>query len=271
MATGPLPSLHWNLWDYYIRPSGNYFSAKMGSQVEHIAYNYIRRTVWLINRSLGRSGNRRVDVQIINTAGKILHSGSLDVTTTPNSSNNITSLSSVLGHHTEEEVVFLKLVLTDRDTVLSRNVYWIAKKTDLLDWASSDWRHTPITEFSDFTPLNKLLAAIVEMSVAGNIRDGEAAVTLENLSSIPAVFISLSAINADGHEVLPLTWSDNYVTLWPGEKLTLALKTLKGAGPGFITAVRMLGKNVEEVGTCSPITKGYVLLLETTDSSLSPY
>jgi len=259
MLTGALPKLHWNLWDYYMRPSGNYFGAKKGSQVEHVAYDYVRQTVWLTNRSLGRSGSRRVDLQIIDTAGKVLHGDTFDVSTSPNSSKNIRSLSSVLKAHGDEKLVFLKLVLADGDTVLSRNVYWLSPgTTDKLAWDKSDWRHTPVAEFSGFTKLNELPSATVDVKVAWEgdnmpAADGEtpqrrAVVTLENLTTAPAFFISLSLVDAHGQEVLPLTWSDNYVTLWPRETLALTAQPLKGT-VGTPVAVLLWGKNVAKVST----------------------
>ncbi|KAK4445405.1 glycoside hydrolase superfamily [Podospora aff. communis PSN243] len=249
MLTGALPKLHWNLWDYYMRPSGNYFGAKQGSQVEHVAYDYVGQSVWLINRSLDRSGQRRVDVQVIDSSGNTLHSEAFDTTTAPNSSRNILSLSSVMGRHIDKDIVFLRLALFDRDTNLSRNVYWLSPKTsDVLDWGKSHWRHTPVSEFSDFTQLNALPAATVGVKVVWeNDDDGErqAAVTLENQSTVPAVFIALSVVDDGGNEVLPLTWSDNYVTLWPRESLILTAKALRGA-TGNGVAVRVRGRNVEQ-------------------------
>ena len=248
MLTGALPSLHWNLWDHYMRPSGNYFGAKKGSQLEHVAYDYVRKAVWLINRSLNEPGHRQVDIQIINKDGKVVYSndGAMDITTAPNSSKNVASLVSVL-QRIEEDAVFLKLALMDGDMIISRNVYWLSPKTeDVLDWDRSDWRHTPASEYSDLTWLNTLLKATVSVAVTGDLRKGEASVLLENLSSAPAVFISLSLVDAEGEEVLPLIWSDNYVTLWPKEKMTVDVKTLEGA-VGIPASVRIWGKNVEQV------------------------
>ncbi|KAK0627979.1 glycoside hydrolase superfamily [Immersiella caudata] len=248
MLTGALPKLHWNLWDYYMRPSGNYFGAKQGGQMEHVAYDYARKSIWLINRSIDRSGQRRVDVQIIDGTGNTLHGDAVDVTTAPNSSKDILSLSSVMGRHVDKDIVFLKLVLFDGDGVLSRNVYWLPPKTsDVLDWDRSNWRHTPVSEFSDLTSLGSLPTATIsaKVSLQGDGTERTAVVILENQSTVPALFIALSLVDDDGREVLPLTWSDNYVTLWPRESLTLTAKPLQGAS-GIPAAVRIWGRNVEQ-------------------------
>jgi exo-1,4-beta-D-glucosaminidase len=48
-----------------------------------------------------------------------------------------------------------------------------------------------------------------------------AAVTLENQSGGPAFFIRLTLVDSQGDEVLPVFWSDNYITLFPNETVRL--------------------------------------------------
>jgi len=239
MLTGAFPSLHWNIWDYYMRPSGGYFGAKVGSRLEHVAYDYVRKVVHLINRSLNTSGNRTVEIQIIDTAGSALYNGSVATTTTANTSKNITSLSTALDG--AKDLVFLRLVLRDdKSATLSRNVYWISRSLDALDFAKSDWYYTPVSRYSDYTALSKLGPANVTATAK---RDGAVTmVTLENLSGVPAFFVSLSLVDGSGSDVLPLTWTDNYVTLWPKETLSLTAKVLGGAAEP--SALSIVGKNV---------------------------
>ncbi|KAK0718617.1 glycoside hydrolase superfamily [Lasiosphaeria miniovina] len=175
-------------------PGGGYFGAKTGSRAEHVTFDYVRQAVYLVNRSLGKAGPRTVDIQVIDTAGK-----------------TIASLKSALSGI--KDVVFVRLVLSDSASgaVLSRNFV------------------TPVTTYSDYTALNKLAAASVAATATqtkdgGGGGGGAVAVTLENLSSVPAFF------------------SDSYVTLWPREKLTLMATPLGGAAAG--AAVLLAGKNV---------------------------
>ncbi|KAK0714091.1 glycoside hydrolase superfamily [Lasiosphaeria miniovina] len=244
MLTGAYPSLHWNVWDYYMHPAGGYFGAKAGSRQEHVTYDYVRQAVYLVNHSLGKTGPRTVDIQVIDTAGKLTYSGSVAAATAPNASKNIASLKSALGGI--KDVVFLRLVLSDTKSgaVLSRNVYWLAKTTDVLDWDNSDWFVTPVTTYSDYTALNRLAAANVTVTAAQQqlAKSGPVTVTLENLSAVPAFFVSLNLVDKAGHDVVPLTWSDNYVTLWPKEKLTLTATPIGGASAG--ASVLVTGKNV---------------------------
>ncbi|KAK3314339.1 glycoside hydrolase superfamily [Apodospora peruviana] len=241
MLTAAFPSLHWNIWDYYMHPAGGYFGTKVGMRLEHVAYDYAHKAVYLVNHSLDKKGARSVDVQVIDTSGKVTYNTTVSASTTPNTSKSIVSLTKALNNI--KDVVFLRLALSDdKGAVLSRNVYWISKAIDTLDWENSEWYVTPVTKFADYTALNKLAAANVTATVTKTSAGaGMAAVTLENKSSVPAFFIILNLVDTKGQDVVPLTWSDNYVTLWPKEKLTLTVKSMGGAVPA---AVQISGKNV---------------------------
>ncbi|KAL2194454.1 glycoside hydrolase family 2 protein [Corynascus similis CBS 632.67] len=242
MLNSAWPNLHWNLWDYYMRPAGSYFGAKSGARMENLAFDYVKKAVWLVNRSLDKDGERIVRVDVVDMHGKVLHQDSTVTKTVPNTSENILSLEGVLGNVTD--VVFLRLILEDvqeEGHVLSRNVYWVAREPDVLEWDDSEWYVTPVTSYSNFTTLNNPSEAEVNVDI---VWDGEGVdVTLENMSEVPAFFISLTLVDTDGRDVLPVTWEDNYVTLWPGEKLGLRGKTFGAdAEP---SEVIMRGKNVE--------------------------
>ena len=47
--------------------------------------------------------------------------------------------------------------------------------------------------------------------------------TLENGSKVPAFFIRLNLVDAEGGDVVPVVWYDNYVTLFPGEMLQIGV------------------------------------------------
>jgi exo-1,4-beta-D-glucosaminidase len=241
MLNNAWPSLHWNLWDYYMRPAGSYFGAKVGARMENVVFDYVRRAVWLVNRSLDKHGDRLVEVEVMDLHGKVVYNDKVATTTTPNTSKNIASLQDVLANVTD--VVFLRVALYDAHkpgNVLSRNVYWVAKEPDVLEWASSTWYVTPVSTYVDYTALNKLQPAHVKARGAWNRHGVD--VTLENTAAVPAFFVSLNLVDKDGRDVLPVTWEDNYVTLWPGESMTLRA-TVLGAGNAPWEVV-VAGKNV---------------------------
>ncbi|KAG5208097.1 Exo-beta-D-glucosaminidase [Trichophyton interdigitale] len=221
MLNSAWPNLHWALFDYYLKPMASYFGTKTGARIEHAIFDYREQAVYLINHSNSRSGTRSVTIDLINIDGKSLSHDIMKADTIPLKSQK---LSKVSGLDKNSDVSFLRLVLKDGTSeVLSRNVYWLPRKGDVLDWGNSTWYHTPVTEYADFTPLVKLRKADVRVDVNVQSRT-KIRVSLQNKSNHPAFFIRLSLLDkATGDEVTPVFWEDNYVTLWPHERLELGV------------------------------------------------
>jgi len=109
---------------------------------------------------------------------------------------------------------------------MSRNVYWLSTQTDELDWAHSNWYLTPVTRYADLSPLQSLPTVTSEVRATMRHEGAEdiATVTLTVPPSAKAVafFQQVSMKRtAGGEPILPILWSDNDVTLWPGESRTL--------------------------------------------------
>jgi exo-1,4-beta-D-glucosaminidase len=69
-------------------------------------------------------------------------------------------------------------------------------------------------------------------------------ISIRNTSPVPAVFIRLHLVDASGNDVLPVRWSENYLTLWPGEKLDVAISYDAGSYAGAQVVAN--GMNVAE-------------------------
>ena len=220
MLNNAWPSLHWNQIDYYNHPAGSYFGTKVGSRIEHVAYNYNNNHVYLINQGLAGAGERTVEMELMDTKGNLLAKDTVKTQTQPNTSRK---LAAVPGLGKIQDVAFLRLVLTGADgAVLSRNVYWLATSLDELEWGRSTWFFTPVKTFADYTALNDLQpASLVVTAVRSSSSSNSALVTLDNQSDVPAFFVRLNLVDTDGEDIVPVLWSDNYVTLWPNEKLVL--------------------------------------------------
>jgi len=125
---------------------------------------------------------------------------------------------------------FIELELSSADgKPVSRNVYWLSTRADVLDWAKSNWYLTPLTQYGDLTALKSLPAATSEIH-ATTTHDGHEDVTTVTLSvpaSSPAValfqHVSIKR-GVHGDLALPIRWTDNDITLWPGESVTLTAR-----------------------------------------------
>lgn len=250
MLNGAWPNLHWQLFDYYFSPAGSYFGTKMGARPEHVAYDYEAHTVYLINRhnalAANDTGKRTVSIDLIDTTGKTLSRQNITAQTKPNSSQQVAN---VTGINQIKDVAFLRLVLEDptSNTVLSRNVYWLSSKNDVLEWDQTTWWYTPTTSYADYTALNKLANATVAVKVqpARSSTAGTTGLTvsLQNKSNTPAFFIRLVLTDTQTQDAItPVYWSDNYVTLFPQESLNLTVEFNLTASRS--PAVEISGRNV---------------------------
>jgi exo-1,4-beta-D-glucosaminidase len=246
MLNNAWPSLHWHLYDWYMNPAGAYFGARKANEPLHIQYSYDDGAIVLVNHTLTDAHGLRARVRVRNLDGSVRYDKSfagLDLS--GNHTLAITTLPAISGL-SRTYFVELELASSDGQSV-SRNVYWLSTQKDVLDWKNSNWYLTPLTQYADLTALQSLPAATSNVH-ATTRRDGDDDVTTVTLS-VPdsskavALFQHLSIRkSADGDAALPILWSDNDVTLWPGESLTV---TARYAAKG-ITApvVEVSGWNV---------------------------
>jgi exo-1,4-beta-D-glucosaminidase len=249
MLNNAWPSLHWHLYDYFLNPAGAYFGAKIANEPLHIQYSYDTRAIMLVNHTLNREHGLRAVIRVRNLDGSVAYERRLkDIDLKGNGAQQLAMLPALDGL---SRTYFIELELASAaGKSISRNVYWLSTQTDELDWANSTWYLTPVTRYADLTPLQSLPTATSEVHVTMRHEGAEdiASVTLTVPPSSKAValfqHVSIKQ-SAGGEPILPIQWSDNDVTLWPGESLTL---TAHFATSGAATpVVELTGWNVPTI------------------------
>ncbi|MDQ6648426.1 MAG: glycoside hydrolase family 2 [Pseudomonadota bacterium] len=238
MLNNAWPSLHWHLYDYFLNPAGAYFGAKKANEPVHIQYAYDTHAIVLVNQTLTDKHGLQARIRVRNLDGSVRYQRRLqDIDLAGNGTRQVAVLPTPAGM---SRTYFVELELESAEgEPISRNVYWLPTQPDELDWAHSNWYLTPVTQYADLTALQSLPAATCEVRAtlqrAG--ADDVITVTLKVPASSKAValFQHLSIKqSAGGPPVLPILWSDNDVTLWPGESLTL---TARYGGQGLAAPV----------------------------------
>jgi exo-1,4-beta-D-glucosaminidase len=238
MLNNAWPSLHWHLYDYFLNPAGAYFGAKMANEPVHIQYSYDSHAIMGINHTLDHEHGLQAIIRLRNLDGGVTFERHLkNVDLAENSARQLAVLPAVAGL---SRVYFIELELASSSgKAVSRNVYWLSTQTDELDWEHSTWYLTPVTRYADLTPLQSLPIATSE--VRATMRHEEAGYVASITLTVPpsstgvAMFQHVSIKRAAGGEpAVPVLWSDNDVTLWPGESLTL---TAQFAAAGIDTPV----------------------------------
>jgi exo-1,4-beta-D-glucosaminidase len=225
MLNNAWPSLHWHLYDYFLNPAGAYFGAKKANESLHIQYSYDTRAIMLVNHTLDSERGLQAGIRVRNLDGGIAYERRLkDIELAGNATRQLTALPALAGL---SRAYFIELELASANgKPISRNVYWLSTQSDELDWAHSNWYFTPVVQHADLTPLQSLPEATSEVRAtlrpegAGDI--ATVTLTVPPSSKAVALFQHVSIRrSAGGEPVLPILWSDNDVTLWPGESLTL--------------------------------------------------
>jgi exo-1,4-beta-D-glucosaminidase len=221
MLNNAWPGLIWHLYDFYLRPGGSYFGAKKAGEPVHVQYAYDDRSVVVVNSGLQAQKGLTASARVLDLGSKTLFEKSAPVEVGPDGSVKVFQIPEPAGL---TPTYFVALALEDASgRSVSRNVYWLSTKPDVLQWEKTQWYYTPLTQYADLRGLSQLPKA--EVKAMARFESGLARVTLENPSSGLAFFVHLAVRKgADGEEVLPVLWDDNYVTLLPGEKREIAAR-----------------------------------------------
>jgi exo-1,4-beta-D-glucosaminidase len=257
MLNNSWPSLIWHLYDYFLRPGGGFFGTQKACQPLHVMYAYDDRSVVVINDHPRAQEGLRVEARIINLDGKTLDVQTHRLGVGPVSATSVCKLEPPEG----ERLTFVDLRLFGADGAnekpLVRNFYWLPSKLDVLDDANANWVYTPVREFADLTPLRALRETAV--TVRADRASAEAGtehvdVTIANRTGGLAFFVQLRLADDDGQDVLPVVWSDNYVSVLPGERATVRATVPFGRAAGRALFVEARGLNVPEQVVRLPAT-----------------
>ena len=247
MLNNSWPSMIWHLYDYYLRPGGSYFGAKKGCEYLHVQYSYDDQSIVVMNSYYDSHPGMKVSAKVYNFDMSRKFSKDATVDVAPDSSNKVFSLPAISGL---SKTHFLRLDLADSSgKSVSSNFYWLSTQPDVLDWERSTWYHTPTKTFSDLTELQSLPKVDVKATATSEDSgdDKVTHITVENPSKSLAFFVHFKVTAKGGRfygeergsqgddEILPVVWSDNYISLLPGEKreitATYAKRNLRGGTP----------------------------------------
>jgi exo-1,4-beta-D-glucosaminidase len=248
MYNSPWTSLHWQLFDRYLDQGGSYFGAHEANKNLHVQYSYDNNGVSVINRNHNAAGGLGVKVDLFDVNGVSKYSATASSVSVNGDGAKATPLTipAVSGL---PSTYLARLILTDSSgKEIDRNVYWLSTKADVMDWANNDWYFVPTTASADLTGLQSMTRTSVSASGSSTTSGANtiSTVTLRNTGggTAPAFFVDAHLVNSAGKPVLPVQWSDNEVTLWPGDSVTLTAtyrtSDLKGSAP----SVRVSGWNI---------------------------
>ena len=196
------PSFVWQLYHYDLEPNSSLFAVMHAGELVHIQFNEATGELQVINNLPDAVKDALAHVAVYNLDGTLAYEHTTKLTAEPDVA---TGLGQIEFPTTVSPVHFLKLDMHDATgKLLSSNFYW---------------RSLPAHP-DDFTDLNKLPTVTLDANVASSDADGKRTltVTLHNPSKNIALMAHMQLRRQkSGERVLPVFYSDNYISLTPNE------------------------------------------------------
>ncbi|HXK17973.1 MAG TPA: hypothetical protein VNG33_09230 [Polyangiaceae bacterium] len=233
MLNNAWPSLIWHLWDHSLRTGGGYFGTKKACEPLHIQYDDGENSVSIVSDlpEASQQLTARVRLLDLELVEHFRHEAQLRVP-----ADGVVPLCQLPERSALGRTHFLLLELLEAGGGLrSRNFYWLSSERDIIDQANANWYMAPLAAFASFHALSALPEASVRLERLERLDGLDSAtpsrrVVLHNTGTTLAFFTRLRALTAQGGELLPAYFSDNFVSLLPGEAVELQV-TWPGAGP----------------------------------------
>ncbi|MGD9555843.1 MAG: sugar-binding domain-containing protein [Mangrovibacterium sp.] len=245
------PELIWQLYDTYLQPNGSFYAVRKACNPLHAIYRYGHHDIYLANEDLNDADSLTVRIRVFDIQSKEIFSDQWKGNIRPNTSKLIYRMPEIKN----TPVWFLALNVYDRDNKeTDYSVYWLSSKKDVLDYEAAkklEWPYyTPVSQFADYTALDRLPEVKLDADYRYTKEEkfGKVSLKLKNPSKTIAFFNFIDVLDPDsGLPVLPVYWSDNYITLLPGEERTCEAKFFLADLNGEKPLIEMRGWNVKKV------------------------
>ncbi len=207
MTNGAWLDCMYQLYDWYLHPTASYFAVKSASKPLHVQYAADDHTLQVVS-TLPESLPVHVKATLASADGTRQDVKEYDVIAAADAT---TPVGPAPPDVADGKLHFLALDLNDDK----------GKQLDrLVTWTQND---------EQWNELLHLAPVRVSASVAGTVHEihgeTELKVRVVNQGSVPAVDVWIEAIRGSlGEEILPSFWSDNALTLLPGEERLLTVQ-----------------------------------------------
>lgn len=274
MANKGWPSLLYILYNHDYDQAGSYFGVKKANEDVHALYTYDDNTVAVDNLTGQTQRDLSVGTTVHSLSGAILDTQSVDHITLPAQGVRTAVLTPKIPVPTTApgtaSTYLVELTLRQGSKIIDRNVYWRSTQQDVIDWpASVGNTQATMAQYADLRELKTLPAATLLATAASKRGTGTqqgktiTTVTIQNTSATPTVGFFLRADVRRGsrngqpqpgdNEVRPAIYSDNDITLWPGQSQTVQITYPTAQLQALNPIVSVAGWNVKPFTIPAPL------------------
>ena len=214
MYNAAWPKLWWQLYDYYLNPTGAFYGAEKACEPLHIEYDYADGGVIVVNSTSKEVYGLTLKARVYNFDMTEKYDFEKRINAPANVSEAIIALPNLDSLST---TYFLDLRLYKNGSLISVNFYALSTKPDALHPEGPP-------SYADLRELNHL--PVVRLQLTDHyIRKGKkcfVTAVVHNPTRHLAFMVYLSVREgSSGKSLLPIFWEDNYVSLLPGETRTV--------------------------------------------------
>jgi len=201
------PSSAWQIFSSDYDTHASFYGVKKASEPVHVQMNLPDGKVVLVNNRLTDLPGTTVTARVVDLTGKTLVERKATIAARHEAANDAFTLD--LPTLTANGMVLVSLKATDAGgNALSNNLYW---------QGANDAAYRGLTSLAPVT-----LTTTIASQPIGD--ETEVRVMLANTTATPAIETKLTVMNADGTQVLPAYFSDNYVSLLGGESRSVTIR-----------------------------------------------
>ncbi len=202
------PSFVWQLYHYDLEPNASLYGVKKASETVHVQLNEANGGIEVVNNKPDSLTNVSVRARVYSFDGKVGGENTYAVARAPGSTTIKAGQIDVSARISQD--YFIKLDLLGSDgALLSTNFYWQNVAQD------------------DFTGLMELPTVRLQVSATAHVQGTNTvlAITINNPTKTIALMTHLQLHQKEsGNRVLPVFYSDNYISLVPGESRSITIE-----------------------------------------------
>ncbi|KAL2622744.1 hypothetical protein R1flu_002949 [Riccia fluitans] len=251
----PWPGLRGGLYDFLHDQTGGFFGVRSAAEAIHVQLNLATNVVELVNVTSEEVDDARVEASIWNLDGGRQQQMDFQQLVLP--AHKTTKLSEIQFDWANEVCFVLLKLLKGDASLVSRNFYWLHKEGRDYSQLGGDFREKKVplqvTASSEQKGEQLSITAVVkngaETHSHSKISRGEGILA----GSRVAFFLRFSVLqDTDDKQqvdrrVLPVTYSENYFSLVPGESLTVQISFKPPAGSNRVPVLVLQGWNVDKM------------------------
>lgn len=232
----PWTALRGQMYDYYLDVNACLYGLHSGSEPLHVMFDPVENMVMIVNNTLRYHRDMMLEVKAYDMEGKERRITDVYEEIGPSTVRKYLPMGRGIERMRREKGVFLSLRLLDeRKQAISDNFYWLPDSTG---------------HYSGLQEMKKAGLKVEARWTGGGTSAGSrvVTVTLSNPADGPVAFFNrLSLVDpATKKRILPVFYSDNYVSVPPGETRTITMEYRPVAGQAS-PLVSVEGWNVERI------------------------